>query len=197
MFWWIEMSKLCWICFLVLCSHQWRVDWSEWPCCAWYVHLGGRTHSDVHLLGSRATKQPRSVQWRLCRDVVPGERKGKKQPYTLVKCILCYKDKIWPMCNLHGKIQAVHIINSLQWNVVILMLISSLLQTGRWNDVSCAELNTYICKMPKAHYPMPSVKPTVYGCPQVGKKILTLIFLFSFQASSHDASWKRFTVHVV
>ncbi|KAA8584470.1 hypothetical protein FQN60_008255 [Etheostoma spectabile] len=39
-------------------------------------------------------------------------------------------------------------------------------QTGRWNDVSCTELNTYICKMPKAHYPVPSVKPTVYACPQ-------------------------------
>ncbi|MEQ2275125.1 hypothetical protein XENORESO_021066 [Xenotaenia resolanae] len=39
-------------------------------------------------------------------------------------------------------------------------------QTGRWNDVSCTELNNYICKMPKAHYPLPSVKPTVYGCPQ-------------------------------
>ncbi|XP_041666073.1 macrophage mannose receptor 1 [Cheilinus undulatus] len=39
-------------------------------------------------------------------------------------------------------------------------------QTGRWNDVSCTELNTYICKMPKAHYPLPSVKPTAYGCPQ-------------------------------
>ncbi|KAK2888177.1 uncharacterized protein [Channa argus] len=39
-------------------------------------------------------------------------------------------------------------------------------QTGRWNDVTCTELNTYICKKPKAHYPVPSVKPTVYGCPQ-------------------------------
>uniref|UniRef100_A0A096MA02 C-type lectin domain-containing protein n=1 Tax=Poecilia formosa TaxID=48698 RepID=A0A096MA02_POEFO len=39
-------------------------------------------------------------------------------------------------------------------------------QTGRWNDVSCTELNTYVCKMPKAHYPLPSVKPTMYGCPQ-------------------------------
>ncbi|KAM8828848.1 secretory phospholipase A2 receptor isoform 3-T3 [Spinachia spinachia] len=39
-------------------------------------------------------------------------------------------------------------------------------QTGRWNDVSCTELNTYICKTAKAHYPVPSVKPTVYGCPQ-------------------------------
>ncbi|XP_026154124.1 macrophage mannose receptor 1 isoform X2 [Mastacembelus armatus] len=39
-------------------------------------------------------------------------------------------------------------------------------QTGRWNDVSCTELNTYICKKPRAHYPVPSVKPTVYGCPQ-------------------------------
>uniref|UniRef100_A0A7N9ARH0 C-type lectin domain-containing protein n=1 Tax=Mastacembelus armatus TaxID=205130 RepID=A0A7N9ARH0_9TELE len=42
-------------------------------------------------------------------------------------------------------------------------------QTGRWNDVSCTELNTYICKKPRAHYPVPSVKPTVYGCPQVGQ----------------------------
>jgi len=41
------------------------------------------------------------------------------------------------------------------------------LQSGRWNDVACTELNTYICKAPKAHYPVPSVKPTVYGCPQV------------------------------
>ncbi|XP_014906843.1 macrophage mannose receptor 1 [Poecilia latipinna] len=39
-------------------------------------------------------------------------------------------------------------------------------QTGRWNDVSCTKLNTYVCKMPKAHYPLPSVKPTMYGCPQ-------------------------------
>ncbi|XP_062868150.1 macrophage mannose receptor 1 [Trichomycterus rosablanca] len=39
-------------------------------------------------------------------------------------------------------------------------------QTGRWNDVTCTELNTYICKMAKGHYPLPSIKPTVYGCPQ-------------------------------
>ncbi|XP_047425524.1 macrophage mannose receptor 1 [Mugil cephalus] len=39
-------------------------------------------------------------------------------------------------------------------------------QSGRWNDQSCSELNTYICKTPKAHYPVPSVKPTVYGCPE-------------------------------
>ncbi|KAM6975835.1 uncharacterized protein LKV04_015092 [Tautogolabrus adspersus] len=44
--------------------------------------------------------------------------------------------------------------------------VEMLYQTGRWNDVSCTELNTYICKKPKAHYPVPSVKPTVYGCPQ-------------------------------
>nr|XP_020506487.1 macrophage mannose receptor 1-like [Labrus bergylta] len=44
--------------------------------------------------------------------------------------------------------------------------VEMLYQSGRWNDVSCSELNTYICKMPKAHYPVPSVKPTVYGCPQ-------------------------------
>uniref|UniRef100_A0A3B3Z7M1 C-type lectin domain-containing protein n=1 Tax=Periophthalmus magnuspinnatus TaxID=409849 RepID=A0A3B3Z7M1_9GOBI len=31
--------------------------------------------------------------------------------------------------------------------------------TGRWNDVSCTELNTYICKMPKAHYPLPKDLP--------------------------------------
>ncbi|XP_051907364.1 macrophage mannose receptor 1 [Hippocampus zosterae] len=39
-------------------------------------------------------------------------------------------------------------------------------QTGRWNDVSCTELNRFMCKMPKGHYQLPSVKPTVYGCPQ-------------------------------
>ncbi|XP_026210056.1 LOW QUALITY PROTEIN: macrophage mannose receptor 1 [Anabas testudineus] len=44
--------------------------------------------------------------------------------------------------------------------------VEMLQQTGRWNDVSCTELNTYICKKPKSHYPVPSVKPTVYGCPE-------------------------------
>ncbi|XP_015231842.1 PREDICTED: macrophage mannose receptor 1-like [Cyprinodon variegatus] len=39
-------------------------------------------------------------------------------------------------------------------------------QTGRWNDKSCTQLNNYVCKMPKAHYPLPSVQPTIYGCPQ-------------------------------
>lgn len=51
----------------------------------------------------------------------------------------------------------------------IYMFVVSLLQTGRWNDVYCTELNTFVCKMAKAHYPLPSVQPTVYGCPQVGK----------------------------
>lgn len=40
-------------------------------------------------------------------------------------------------------------------------------QSGRWNDVTCTELNTYICKTPKGHYPLPSIQPTIYGCPQV------------------------------
>lgn len=53
------------------------------------------------------------------------------------------------------------------------MFVPCVLQTGRWNDVSCSELNTFICKMAKAHYPLPSVKPTVYGCPQVGKTYVT------------------------
>ncbi|KAJ8402327.1 hypothetical protein AAFF_G00368160 [Aldrovandia affinis] len=39
-------------------------------------------------------------------------------------------------------------------------------QTGRWNDVPCTEQNTYICKAPKEHYPVPSIPPTVYGCPE-------------------------------
>ncbi|KAJ3605426.1 hypothetical protein NHX12_027473 [Muraenolepis orangiensis] len=39
-------------------------------------------------------------------------------------------------------------------------------ESGRWDDVACTELNTYICKAPKGHYPLPSVKPTEYGCPQ-------------------------------
>ncbi|XP_068609207.1 uncharacterized protein [Brachionichthys hirsutus] len=38
--------------------------------------------------------------------------------------------------------------------------------SGRWNDKSCKELNTFICKQPKAHYLLPSPGPTVYGCPQ-------------------------------
>ncbi|XP_062340567.1 macrophage mannose receptor 1 [Osmerus eperlanus] len=44
--------------------------------------------------------------------------------------------------------------------------VEMLYQTGRWNDVACTELNTYICKKPKAHYPLPSALPTAYGCPQ-------------------------------
>ncbi|KAJ7986772.1 hypothetical protein DPEC_G00331850 [Dallia pectoralis] len=44
--------------------------------------------------------------------------------------------------------------------------VEMLYHTGRWNDVPCAELNTYICKKPKAHYPVPSAMPTVYGCLQ-------------------------------
>ncbi|CAL8384873.1 unnamed protein product [Gadus morhua 'NCC'] len=44
--------------------------------------------------------------------------------------------------------------------------VEMLYESGRWSDVACTELNTYICKAPKAHYPLPSVKPTVYGCPQ-------------------------------
>ncbi|KAM9450976.1 lymphocyte antigen 75-like [Clarias gariepinus] len=39
-------------------------------------------------------------------------------------------------------------------------------QSGRWNDVTCTEMNSYICKMAKGHYPLPSIKPTVYGCPE-------------------------------
>ncbi|RVE65935.1 hypothetical protein OJAV_G00121150 [Oryzias javanicus] len=44
--------------------------------------------------------------------------------------------------------------------------VEMLYETGRWNDKSCSELNNYICKKPKAHYPAPSVQPTEYGCPQ-------------------------------
>ncbi|TNN53351.1 Macrophage mannose receptor 1 [Liparis tanakae] len=58
-------------------------------------------------------------------------------------------------------------------------------QSGRWNDVSCTELNTYICKMPKAHYPVPSVKPTVYGCPQVGQLAPTVQQLLEPERDHH------------
>uniref|UniRef100_A0A3Q2E886 C-type lectin domain-containing protein n=1 Tax=Cyprinodon variegatus TaxID=28743 RepID=A0A3Q2E886_CYPVA len=55
-------------------------------------------------------------------------------------------------------------------------------QTGRWNDKSCTQLNNYVCKMPKAHYPLPSVQPTIYGCPQVGlsRYLLPFRHLFEF-----------------
>ncbi|XP_058889912.1 macrophage mannose receptor 1-like [Acipenser ruthenus] len=42
--------------------------------------------------------------------------------------------------------------------------VEMLYKNGRWNDVSCSELNTYICKHSKDHYPAPSISPTVYGC---------------------------------
>uniref|UniRef100_A0A3B4FGI6 C-type lectin domain-containing protein n=1 Tax=Pundamilia nyererei TaxID=303518 RepID=A0A3B4FGI6_9CICH len=38
---------------------------------------------------------------------------------------------------------------------------------GNLKTLTGEKLNTYVCKMPKAHYPPPSVQPTVYGCPQV------------------------------
>lgn len=45
-------------------------------------------------------------------------------------------------------------------------------QTGRWNDAACTILNGYVCKMAKGHYPAPSVAPTQYGCPAVGKNAI-------------------------
>ena len=66
--------------------------------------------------------------------------------------------------SLHATVDLVYFLYALSYGCVIPCL---LLQSGRWNDVACTELNTYICKMPKSHYPLPSVKPTVYGCPQV------------------------------
>uniref|UniRef100_A0A8C9SEK0 C-type lectin domain-containing protein n=1 Tax=Scleropages formosus TaxID=113540 RepID=A0A8C9SEK0_SCLFO len=36
--------------------------------------------------------------------------------------------------------------------------VEMLQQTGRWNDVPCTEINEYICKKPKDHYPVPSEK---------------------------------------
>uniref|UniRef100_A0A3P9HM49 C-type lectin domain-containing protein n=1 Tax=Oryzias latipes TaxID=8090 RepID=A0A3P9HM49_ORYLA len=55
--------------------------------------------------------------------------------------------------------------------------VEMLYETGRWNDKSCSELNNYICKKPKAHYPAPSVQPTQYGCPQVGEVKCCEIFV--------------------
>uniref|UniRef100_A0A8C7XNW2 C-type lectin domain-containing protein n=1 Tax=Oryzias sinensis TaxID=183150 RepID=A0A8C7XNW2_9TELE len=55
--------------------------------------------------------------------------------------------------------------------------VEMLYETGRWNDKSCSELNNYICKKPKAHYPAPSVQPTQYGCPQVGEAKCFKIFV--------------------
>ncbi|KAL2099694.1 hypothetical protein ACEWY4_004088 [Coilia grayii] len=59
-------------------------------------------------------------------------------------------------------------------------------QTGRWNDVTCTELNTYICKKAKAHYPIPSVKPTVYGCPQGWDVYGYSCYLFEEDARTRD-----------
>lgn len=86
-----------------------------------------------------------------------------KQPYTPAKEKLCIE---------------------LIWQNVLILMFLPLVQTGRWDDVSCTELNTFICKTPKAHYPLPSVQPTVYGCPQVWKKKT-----FSVLVSSLDPSY--------
>ena len=67
-----------------------------------------------------------------------------------------------------------------------------LLQSGRWDDVACTELNTYICKAPRAHYPLPSVEPTVYGCPQVEERLFsprvhrTLILISVVKGLTYD-----------
>ncbi|XP_063066766.1 macrophage mannose receptor 1, partial [Engraulis encrasicolus] len=58
--------------------------------------------------------------------------------------------------------------------------------SGRWNDVSCTELNSYICKKAKAHYPLPSVKPTVYGCPQGWDAYAYGCYWFEEQALTRD-----------
>lgn len=64
------------------------------------------------------------------------------------------------------------------------MCVPCVTQTGRWNNASCSELSTFICCMPKAHYRLPSVKPMVYGCPQVGKNIGdTLTYIYTHRAS--------------
>lgn len=64
--------------FLVFCSYQRCVDWSERPQDAWYVRLVGRTRCDLHLLVRRGTQQPRRLQRRLCRDVAPGKSNGTR-----------------------------------------------------------------------------------------------------------------------
>lgn len=119
--------------------------------CAWILHLVQRAHGHLHILGPRDTKKPQWVQWGLCWDVAPGERQKK---YTI-----------------NWMYQALEIIPTLKCVFT---------QAGRWNNASCSELSTFICCMPKAHYRLPSVKPMVYGCPQVGKNIGdTLILTFT------------------
>nr|XP_049594082.1 macrophage mannose receptor 1-like isoform X10 [Syngnathus scovelli] len=39
--------------------------------------------------------------------------------------------------------------------------VAQLWQTGKWKLMSCAQVNTFMCKMPKVHFPMTSSKPQV------------------------------------
>nr|XP_049594091.1 C-type mannose receptor 2 isoform X3 [Syngnathus scovelli] len=39
--------------------------------------------------------------------------------------------------------------------------VAQLWQTGKWKLMSCAQVNSFMCKMPKVHFPMTSSKPQV------------------------------------
>ncbi|KAM9832736.1 alpha-N-acetylgalactosamine-specific lectin-like [Syngnathus typhle] len=39
--------------------------------------------------------------------------------------------------------------------------VAVLRQTGRWKRMSCAQVNSFMCKMPTAHFPIASPEPQV------------------------------------
>ncbi|KAM9808779.1 macrophage mannose receptor 1-like isoform 2-T3 [Syngnathus typhle] len=53
-------------------------------------------------------------------------------------------------------------------------------ETGRWKRMSCAQLNRFVCKIPKAHYPLASqAEPQVEAKQQVERTDSKLLFFMS------------------